>query len=75
MNDMKQGGTTRPIRNRPPCFPTCDQRTAECHATCERYGKWRAALDAENAQRHKDDEVNDYTVRLVMKITDKTRRK
>lgn len=63
------------VRMNPPCYPKCDKRQMYCHSKCDEYKQWRAALDAENDKRHKNDEVNDYTVRLVNKITGRTRRK
>lgn len=34
-----------------PCAPYCPDRSAECHATCDKYKAYRAEMDAQCAIR------------------------
>lgn len=40
-----------------PC-KECPDRTAECHATCERYAAYAKEREQERRNRHKADEVS-----------------
>lgn len=48
-----------------PCTKDCPNRSADCHAKCERYAKWaeRVAEARKNRQLHKADEYTiNYTI-------------
>lgn len=43
------------MNNRPPCFPSCDERTVGCHSTCTRgYKEWRKWKDEVNQKRYRE---------------------
>ena len=35
-----------------PCVRDCPERSAECHATCEKYAEYRKAMDAYRDSEH-----------------------
>lgn len=51
---------------RAPCMG-CEDRTAGCHATCERFRTYRAHIDAQRERRSHDAEERDMVIREVQR--------
>ena len=51
----------------PPC-KGCEERTAECHGTCERYGAWAEERQRVNEQKNKEKKLREYYIELGHKI-------
>ena len=51
----------------------CRDRAAGCHASCVRYGEYRAAWDVRRKERLERRKVNDYTVDQCIKNRKATR--
>jgi len=47
------------------CCKDCVDRHIGCHMDCERYGKFRAEIDAINARRRLDTELKDATYKVL----------
>ena len=54
-----------------PCVRNCPDRKMMCRSSCDRYKEYEAWKQKVNAERRKENMLNDYTI----KSTEKRRRK
>lgn len=56
------------MKPKPPCWKNgvdCANRHVGCHSKCEKYKAFRAVIDADNAERHKEDVSKQYASEMI----------
>lgn len=55
------------MKPKPPCGKECPERDAGCHARCEKYAEFRAALDAERPAVYSENDYAGYVKKVRLR--------